>query len=153
MGTWSKNKNSVSIDYGPLTFSLKIGEKWSRYGHPSDKWPEFELSPTTPWNYGLVLDAKNPAGSLELVRSSEPLPSQPFSPETVPLTIKAKARRIPGWTLDKNGLLNVLQPSPAKSTEPVETVTLIPMGAARLRISSFPTIGDGPDAHDWQPPK
>ena len=151
--TWAKNKNAVSVDYGPLSFSLKIGEKWSRYGRPSDKWPEFELLPTTPWNYGLVLDAKNPASSFELVRSSEPLPSQPFSPETAPLTIKAKARRIPGWTLDKNGLLNVLQPSPAKSAEPVETVTLIPMGAARLRISSFPTIGDGPDAHDWQPPK
>ena len=27
--TWAKNKNSVSVDYGPLTFSLKIGEQWS----------------------------------------------------------------------------------------------------------------------------
>ena len=36
-----------------------------------------------------------------------------------------------------------------KSDEPVETVTLIPMGAARLRISSFPVIGQGPDARAW----
>ncbi|UCG58434.1 MAG: discoidin domain-containing protein, partial [Phycisphaerales bacterium] len=33
-------------------------------------------------------------------------------------------------------------------------VTLIPMGCARLRISAFPTIGTGSDAHKWkEPPK
>ena len=151
--TWAKNKDSVSVDYGPLTFSLKIGQRWSKFRERLPKWPEFELFPTTPWNYGLVLDAATPAGSFELVRGAGPLPAQPFTPETAPLELKAKARRIPGWTLDKNGLLNVLQPSPAKSSEPVETVTLIPMGAARLRITSFPTIGDGPDAHVWVAPK
>jgi hypothetical protein len=46
-------------------------------------------------------------------------------------------------------LVGKLQPSPARSEEPEETVTLIPMGAARLRITAFPTIGSGPDAHDW----
>ena len=39
-----------------------------------------------------------------------------------------------------------------RSDEPLETVTLIPMGAARLRISAFPTIGTGPAAHDWVEP-
>jgi hypothetical protein len=39
-----------------------------------------------------------------------------------------------------------------RSSEKVETVTLIPMGAARLRITSFPTIGDGPDAREWVVP-
>jgi hypothetical protein len=42
-----------------------------------------------------------------------------------------------------------LQPSPVKSDQPTDTVTLIPMGAARLRITSFPVIGQGPDAHTW----
>ena len=42
-----------------------------------------------------------------------------------------------------------IQQSPVKSDEPTETVTLIPMGCARLRISAFPTIGTGPDAHEW----
>jgi len=119
-----------------------------RYGG-TDDWPELEVYPTTPWNYGLVLDSENPASSLKLVRSDGPLPEQPFTPETVPLQIKAKAKKIPGWTLDKHGLVGKLGPSPVRSDEPVETVTLIPMGAARLRITMFPTIGSGPDAHDW----
>jgi hypothetical protein len=34
----------------------------------------------------------------------------------------------------------------------VEEITLIPMGAARLRIASFPQIGDGLDAHAWNGP-
>jgi Beta-L-arabinofuranosidase, GH127/F5/8 type C domain len=140
---WEKNKNAVSVDYGPLTFSLKIGEKRQRYGG-TDAWPESEVFPTTPWNYGLVLD-----GSFELVRNSSPLPEQPFTPDTAPLQIKAHARKIPGWTQDRNGLLNVLHPSPVKSTEPVESVTLIPMGAARLRITAFPVMGEGADAHEW----
>ena len=40
-------------------------------------------------------------------------------------------------------------PGPVKSDQPVEEITLIPMGAARLRISSFPEIGEGPDAKTW----
>jgi hypothetical protein len=45
-----------------------------------------------------------------------------------------------------------VEPGPVKSIEPVEEITLIPMGAARLRISSFPRIGDGPDAQVWDGP-
>jgi hypothetical protein len=31
----------------------------------------------------------------------------------------------------------------------MEEITLIPMGAARLRISAFPVASDRPDAHEW----
>lgn len=143
--TWAKNKDSASVDYGPLTFSLKIGEKWKPYGQ-SDPWPEMECFATTPWNYGLVLDAKDPADSFELIRRADSAPDQPFTPDAVPMEMKAKARRIPSWTQDANGLLNVLPQSPVVSDEPTETVTLIPMGAARLRITAFPVIDAKPKA-------
>src|SRR5438552_9326100 len=64
---WQKNHNAVSVDYGPLTFSLRIGEEWTRYGG-TDAWPEWEVRPTTAWNYGLVLAAGDPAKSLQIVR-------------------------------------------------------------------------------------
>lgn len=149
--TWKKNKDSVSVDYGPLTYSLRIGERWERYGG-TNQWGEFEVFPATPWNYGLVLDRENPAASFKVVRKPGRLADQPFTPENAPIRLEAKARRIPAWRQDRLGLVGLLQPSPVKSEEPVETITLIPMGAARLRITSFPVIGDGPDAHEWVAP-
>ena len=92
---------------------------------------------------------KNPAKSFKLVKKPGPIAAQPFTPDTVPIELQAKARKIPGWKQDSLGLVGKLQPSPVKSDEPVETVTLIPMGAARLRISSFPVIGKGKAAREW----
>jgi len=150
---WTKNQNSVSVDRGPLTYSLKIGEKYVREGG-TDEWPAWEIHPTTPWNYGLVLNENNPASSFRVVRKDWPGDNQPFKADAAPIELRAKAKRIPAWQKDHLGLVGKLQPSPVKSTERTENVTLIPMGCARLRISSFPTIGSGPDAHEWkQPPK
>ena len=76
------------------------------------------------------------------------------TPETAPISLKAKARRIPAWQMDRQNMVGLLQQSRAKSSEPIEEITLIPMGAARLRIASFPTVGSGADAHEWvEPPK
>jgi hypothetical protein len=146
---WEKNQNCVSVSRGPLTFSLAIGEKWSRYGG-TDAWPAFEVFPTTPWNYGLEVDPARPDASIEVVRKGGEAPGQPFTPEAAPIELRAKARKIPQWGLDRHGLCAVLQPSPAASSEPVETVRLIPMGCARLRIAAFPRVSDSPDANKWQ---
>jgi len=148
---WAKNKNSVSVNRGPLTYSLKIGEKYVRAGG-TDKWPAWEIHPTTPWNYGLLLNEPNPASSFRVVRKQWPDDEQPFEANAAPIELRAKAKKIPAWQKDYLGLVGKLQPSPAKSDEPTETVTLIPMGCARLRISAFPTIGTGPDAHQWEQP-
>jgi len=145
---WTKNKNSVSVNRGPLTYSLKIGENYVRQGG-TDQWPGWEIYPTTAWNYGLMIDKENPAKSFEMVRKSWPASEQPFVPDDTPIELKAKAGKIPEWKLDFLGLVGQLQDSPAISNEPIETITLIPMGAARLRISAFPVIGAGPNAHKW----
>ena len=149
---WEKNHRAASVDYGPLTFSLNIGERWTTYGN-NPNWPEFEVFPTTPWNYGLVLASADPSTSFELVRKPGPLPTQLFTPESVPLEIRCQAKQIPGWKQDNYGLVGKLQDSPVKSSEPVQTVSLIPMGAARLRITSFPVVGEEPSAHEWVTPK
>jgi len=148
---WTKNKNSVSVNRGPLTYSLKIGEKYVRQGG-TDKWPAWEIHPTTAWNYGLVLNEADPSSSFQLVRRAWPGDDQPFEAAAAPIELRAKAKKIPAWQKDHLGLVGKLQPSPAKSDEPTETVTLIPMGCARLRISAFPTVGTGPDAHEWKAP-
>lgn len=81
-----------------------------------------------------------------------PVADQPFTPENAPVTLQTKARRIDQWQQDRKGLLMPLQASPARTSEPMEMVSLIPMGAARLRITSFPTVSTASDAHEWIAP-
>lgn len=147
--TWTRNKDSVSVSRGPLTYSLKIGENYVREGG-TDEWPAWEVYPTTAWNYGLVLDENDPAGSFEVVKKAWPEDNAPFEVNAVPIQLRAKAKRIVNWQDDHLGMVGKIQQSPVKSDEPVETVTLVPMGAARLRISAFPVIGEGEDAREWE---
>ncbi|MCF7974168.1 MAG: glycoside hydrolase family 127 protein [Phycisphaerae bacterium] len=164
---WARNHDSASVNYGPLTFSLKITErlvkfdsmetaigdsKWQQ-GVNRAEWPSFEIHPDSPWNVGLVLDEARLETSFKVERRAWPADDFPFAPEAVPVTLEAQVRNIPNWTFDQYGLCDVLQDSPVKSDQPVRTVTLVPMGAARLRISAFPVIGSGPDAHEWQAPR
>jgi hypothetical protein len=148
---WEKNENSVSVSYGPLEFSLRIGERWSSYGG-TERWPDDEVFAATAWNYGLVLDERSPAASFAVWKKPGSIAGQPFALEDAPIELRVTARRIPNWRQDWQGLVSPLQSSPVASTEPVEQVRLIPMGAARLRVSSFPVIGDGPTAHAWNAP-
>ncbi len=152
--TWAANKNSVSVDYGPLTFSLKIEEKYNAV--PSDKtaigdsgwqpgadakaWLSHEILPRSPWNYGLQIDAKEPAKSFEVVRRTWPANNRPFTNADAPIEIRAKGRLITTWGIDEHGLAAVLPQSPVETDEPVVELTLVPMGGARLRISAFPVV-------------
>jgi hypothetical protein len=134
--TWEKQSGGISVNRGPLSYSLKIGEKWQKYGG-TDEWPEWEILPTSPWNYGLIPD------SIEVARH-QPVANQPFTPDAAPITLKAKARRVPEWTLEMNCPAS-LPKSPVTSTEPIEELELVPMGCARLRISVFPVIAPRSD--------
>ncbi len=148
---WEKNLDSVSVDRGPLTYSLKIGEDYRREGG-TDEWPAWEIHPTTPWNYGLVLKDADAAASFGVVRHSWPTDDMPFTHGGTPISLRARGKRIPEWQQDHLGLVGKLQPSPVKSAQETEAITLIPMGAARLRITSFPVIGDGPNSTTWKAP-
>jgi hypothetical protein len=131
---WPHQKNTASVHYGPLAFSLRIAERYQQYGGEG-QWRQLEVFPATPWNFALDLSAP-----LEL-RRAESMPEQPFFWSAAPLYIRAQGRRIPEWRLEPNGLPGEIQPSPVKTDRPPEQIELIPMGAARLRISMFPVAG------------
>lgn len=65
--------------------------------------------------------------------------NQPFTLGSVPLEVTALGRLIPSWGIDDTGITGVLPPASAKRSDAVSPLTLVPMGAARLRISAFPT--------------
>lgn len=141
--TWSANHGAVSVTRGPLVYGLRIGEQYMRYAG-DDTFPEYAVHATTPWNYGLVPDT-----AFVLSRAGGPVAANPFTHDTTPLTLTAQARRVPEWIADVEHVVAPLQQSPARATGAVEQVTLVPMGAARLRITSFPTAS--PDGDPWLP--
>lgn len=149
--TWQVNKNSVSVNYGPLTMSLKIQEKYvksdsketaigdSQWQKDADasQWPTYEIYPDSPWNYSLVLNKDNALKDFKVIKKQWPADNFPFTQESVPLEIKTVGRQIPSWKVDQYGLCHELPEADAPKREK-EEITLIPMGAARLRISAFP---------------
>ena len=151
---WTENKNSVSVNYGPLTFSLKIDEyyqkvnskesaigdsKWQASADQT-KWPAYNIYPASLWNYGLALDDQSITNQFEIIKKAWPQNDFPFTHQDVPLILKAKGKLIPDWTLDQYGLCGVLPASPVTVDTKEEAIELIPMGAARLRISAFPVV-------------
>ena len=70
--------NSVSVERGPLVFSLPIGESWVklRDQHLTADWQVF---PTTPWNYALTTDTSTPIPVTE-----NPIPANPFTQTPAP---------------------------------------------------------------------
>lgn len=151
MRTWQTNKNSVSVDYGPLTLSLKIAEEYMQKdsrataigdsqwqeGADASQWPTYEIHARSPWNYALVLDKNEPLKGLQVIRKEWPQDDFPFTPENTPLEVSATGRKIPSWVIDRYGLCSEVPEENALKGEK-EDITLIPMGAARLRISAFP---------------
>ena len=150
---WPTNRNSASINYGPLTLSLRINERYekvnsaemaigdSRWQENADpqKWPTYEIYADSPWNYSLILPESNPFADFKVTRLPWPADNQPFTLQGVPLEVKATARTIPTWGIDETGLTGVLPREDAPRSAEINEITLVPMGAARLRISSFPT--------------
>jgi hypothetical protein len=133
-------RGSVSIERGPLVFSLPVGEDWRRITSGMKKpapapAADWEVLPTTAWNYALRL-APGEATLKVVERAVGPVP---FAREDPPVELDVVGRRLPEWQLEE-GSAGTLPQSPVISREKDETLRLIPYGMARLRITAFPRL-------------
>jgi hypothetical protein len=62
-----------------------------------------------------------------------------FTLNGAPVRIEVKGRRAPGWQ-ETQGVAGELPQSPMASSEREEMLTLVPYGAAKLRITAFPEV-------------
>jgi hypothetical protein len=142
--TW--HENSVSVERGPITYALKIGEAVTHvkndkdsidYGSAYD-----EIRPTTPWNYALIKTEINKLNESYQIEKTGKVSDYPWTMGNAPITIRTKAKRIPSWQL-YNEMTGPIPYSVTygQETEKEEEITLIPYGCTKLRISQFPVAG------------
>ena len=151
--------NSLALLRGPLFFSLQINKEYKsikinydNFGYKGSV--DWEIDPGSPWNYGLVIDKTNIMHGMKVTEN--PLSKYPFADrgdmiwssdsgkytiwtQDAPVIIKARGMKIPEWTM-KNNCADVPPLSPVKPEGDVETITLVPYGCARLRITEFPVM-------------
>jgi uncharacterized protein len=139
--TSRRYNGALSIERGPLVYSLKLGEAWKQVnaGKPHREPPhgDYEVRPSSPWNYGIVVDESHPESSVTF--KEKPVGEKPFSPEGAGILAKVKGRKLPGWKLE-NGWAGEVPPGPQESSEPIEELTLIPYGCTNIRVTEFPRI-------------
>ncbi len=126
--------DSIAIERGPLVFSHSVGEIWVKL-RDRGMTADWQVFPTSQWNYALNINAESPAKSI-LVTESE-VGEGPFTGRHTPVRLRVKARKIDEWRAE-DGVANPLPQSPVVSDQPEETITLIPYAAAKLRITAFP---------------
>ena len=143
---WRGYNDAVALRRGPLVYSLKMGEDWRRVSKdepageaPAQELPyaDWEVYPTTPWNYALDISRKTL--NKDVTFTEHPVGDCPFSPEGAPVTATVKGRRLPEWGMERGSAADAPQ-SPVTSSEPLEELTLIPYGCTNLRITEFPVL-------------
>jgi len=128
--------DAVTISRGPLLMSLAVGAEWKKLqGEPPRV--VYEVLPTSPWNYALQIDPEHLEASIRI--EELPIADSPFSSAHPPVRALVQGRLLPDWKLDRDAAAPPPK-SPVTSKQPLTDLTLIPYGAAKLRITEFPLL-------------
>ena len=151
--------NSLSVLRGPLYFSLSIEKEYKSVKIKDDNFGymgsvDWEITPKSEWNYGLLIDSKNVKRSFTV--KENPIGKYPFSDkgdmvwdadsgkyfpvsQEAPLVLMARGIKIPGWVIKDNSA-DIPPVSPVKAEGDPEKIRLVPYGCAKLRITEFPVM-------------
>lgn len=136
------------VERGPLVYALRLEEKWGKLSFETEKERKqygewyYQVTTDSPWNYVLMQNtiAENSINKHFTVKKKELTSNYPWTLNEVPITIKAKARRLPSWTQHRgaNGRIPYFVQH-HDAPDPVDyDIELIPYGCTTLRITEFP---------------
>ena len=135
----------VTVERGPLLFAYAVPEKVTvdtkiyeslRGKKSSDpvNFPALDIRPAGSWNYAIAAKA-----ATDLRVTENPNAAYPFDPATPAVVIKVPARKVKNWSLRENRFTPPLpQAGKFECDSETETITLVPYGCTRLRLSVFP---------------
>jgi hypothetical protein len=124
---------SVSVNRGPMVFSYAIGGSWLKLAERG-KASDWQVYPTTAWNYALDVSASSNAG---LKVEEFPVGDAPFSLKGAPVRITVQAHKVPAWRAE-DGVAAPVPVSPVSAADAPEMIALHPYAAGKLRITAFP---------------
>ena len=156
---------AVSVQRGPLVYSLKIDEKRveSRQepdairrvlnGNNVQGFPAVEFFPASEWRYGMNAAQKSAPDKFKVIES--PMTENPFLAEHAPVRIEINLRALPQWAADWQPVMEPppvdLKQSPKnpaslpgeteiQTVGASKTLTFLPYGATHLRLTTLPVI-------------
>ncbi|HKS75615.1 MAG TPA: beta-L-arabinofuranosidase domain-containing protein [Terriglobales bacterium] len=143
---WSSD--GLGVEHGPLVYALAVGEDWTPIVTP--KWsnaefPEWDVRPTTAWNYALALDEAQLAVQAQFTRKA--ITGDPWI--NSPVTLTVPMQKVPGWELQADCVHPDRKQTPplptpdqqlftALTKSDIEQVALVPYGTTHLRLTIFP---------------
>jgi len=127
--------NSAVFEYGPLVFSLPLEAQWKQMKSYAEKSADWQLETKAAWNYGVV------ASDCETRIATHALGAVAFDARQPALTLQVMGRLLKDWTWNENSA-GPLPQSPVHSTSAEQTLTLVPYGSAKLRITAFPFLDE-----------
>ncbi|MEE4215921.1 MAG: hypothetical protein V2I34_12710, partial [Bacteroidales bacterium] len=157
--TERRYNNSISVLRGPLYYSLRIGKDYSETEMSYRKYDymgvaDWQISPVTDWNYGLLLDEDDPGKNTRV--ESHPVSNYPWADrgdvlwsgeekghiiwdKDAPVVLKVQGIKLPGWGMKDNSAADPPY-SPVETDGEAVELELVPYGSAKLRITEFPHV-------------
>ena len=123
------------FERGPLVFALPLEAKWTEIKAHPEKSADWALAPTQKWNYAVEL------GNCDAKVAERQLTATPFDVKNPAVVMTVHGQQVPEWTVNENSAGPVPK-SPVKGSGPLQPLTLIPYGAAKLRITAFPYLSE-----------
>jgi uncharacterized protein len=156
---------AVSVQRGPLVYSVKIDENWvesqqdpdaikrALKGNNIQGFPAVEFFPQGEWRYGMDPAQKSAPEKFKVIEA--PMPENPFLAESAPVRIEVPLRILPQWATSwrpviepASSNLKLAPHNPSSLPDDAEmqavgeptVLSLVPYGSTYLRLTTLPVI-------------